>query len=56
MRDGLNVVILFPRRYGKASGSSVRKALQPLIEGDDVVERDGRLCVADPFPRARLRG
>lgn len=46
----------FARSVGLASGSSVRKALQPLLEGDDVASRDGRLVVADPFFAAWLRG
>ena len=39
----------FARSAGLASGSSVRKALQPLLQNEDVVERSGRLAVADPF-------
>ena len=46
----------FARSVGLASASSVRKALQPLINNEDVVERDGRLAVADPFFAAWLRG
>ncbi|MHB1930048.1 MAG: AAA family ATPase [Acidimicrobiales bacterium] len=46
----------FARAAGLATGSSVRKALQPLLENDDVLERDGRLAVADPFLAAWLRG
>jgi hypothetical protein len=46
----------FARSVGLASGSSVRKALQPLLSNEDVVERDGRLVVADPFFAAWLRG
>ena len=46
----------FARSAGLASGSSVRKALQPLLQNEDVVERDGRLAVADPFFAAWLRG
>ncbi len=46
----------FARQAGLASGSSVRKALQPLLQNEDVVERDGRLAVADPFFAAWLRG
>jgi hypothetical protein len=46
----------FARSVGLASGSSVRKALQPLLFNEDVVERDGRLVVADPFFAAWLRG
>jgi hypothetical protein len=45
----------FARSAGLASGSSVRKALQPLLQNEDVVERDGRLFVADPFFAAWLR-
>ncbi len=45
----------FARRVGLATGSSVRKALLPLLANDDVVERDGRLVVADPFFAAWLR-
>lgn len=40
---------------GLASGSSVRKALQPLLANEDVVERHGALKVADPFFAAWLR-
>ncbi len=46
----------FARSAGLASGSSVRKALQPLLYNEDVVERAGRLVVADPFFAAWLRG
>ena len=46
----------FARAVGLATGSSVRKALAPLLDNDDVVERDGRLAVADPFFAAWLRG
>jgi hypothetical protein len=46
----------FARSVGLASGSSVRKALQPLIRNEDVLERDGSLVVADPFFAAWLRG
>jgi hypothetical protein len=46
----------FARSAGLASGSSVRKALQPLLQNEDVIERDGRLAVADPFFAAWLRG
>jgi hypothetical protein len=46
----------FARVAGLASGSSVRKALQPLLQNEDIVERDGRLAVADPFFAAWLRG
>ena len=46
----------FARSVGLATGSSVRKALAPLLDNDDVVERDGRLTVADPFFAAWLRG
>lgn len=46
----------FARSVGLATGSSVRKALQPLLADDVVVERDGRLAVADPFFAAWLRG
>jgi uncharacterized protein len=46
----------FARSVGLASGSSVRKALQPLLGNEDVVERDGKLVVADPFFAAWLRG
>ena len=46
----------FARSAGLASGSSVRKALQPLLQNEDVVERDGRLAVADPFFAAWFRG
>ncbi len=44
----------FARSVGLASGSSVRKALVPLIANEDVVERGGRLTVADPFFAAWL--
>jgi hypothetical protein len=46
----------FARSVGLASGSSVRKALQPLLQNEDVMERDGHLVVADPFFAAWLRG
>ena len=46
----------FARSVGLATGSSVRKTLLPLLENDDVVERDGVLVVADPFFAAWLRG
>jgi hypothetical protein len=46
----------FARSVGLASGSSVRKALQPLLDNEDVVERDGRLAVGDPFYAEWLRG
>jgi hypothetical protein len=46
----------FARSVGLASGSSVRKSLQPLLLNEDVVKRDGRLVVADPFFAAWLRG
>ena len=46
----------FARSAGLASGSSVRKALQPLLYNEDVVERAGQLVVADPFFAAWLRG
>jgi hypothetical protein len=46
----------FARRVGLASGSSVRKALQPLLDNEDIVERDGQLAVADPFYAEWLRG
>jgi hypothetical protein len=46
----------FARSVGLASGSSVRKALQPLLQNEDVVERHGHLVVADPFFAAWLRG
>jgi hypothetical protein len=46
----------FARSVGLASGSSVRKALQPLLANEDVVELDGGLVVADPFFAAWLRG
>jgi len=45
----------FARRTGLASGSSVRKALQPLLVNEDVVERHEKLVVADPFFAAWLR-
>lgn len=45
----------FARSVGLATGSSVRKALAPLLDNDDVVEREGRLAVADPFMAAWLR-
>ena len=45
----------FARSVGLASGSSVRKALQPLLHNEDVVEREGRLAVGDPFFAAWLR-
>ncbi|MDQ2724309.1 MAG: ATP-binding protein [Actinomycetota bacterium] len=45
----------FARSVGLASGSSVRKALQPLLANEDVVERHGTLVVADPFFAAWLR-
>jgi uncharacterized protein len=46
----------FARSVGLATGSSVRKALQPLVANEDVVQRSGRLVVADPFFAAWLRG
>ncbi len=46
----------FARSVGLANASSVHKALQPLLETDDVVLRDGRLVVADPFFAEWLRG
>ena len=46
----------FARSVGLASGSSVRKALQPLLDSEDIVERDGRLAVGDPFYAEWLRG
>jgi hypothetical protein len=46
----------FARSVGLASGSSVRKALQPMLLNEDVVEQDGHLVVADPFFAAWLRG
>jgi uncharacterized protein len=46
----------FARRVGLANGSSVRKALMPLLQNDDIVEREGRLLLADPFFAAWLRG
>ncbi|MGH9105415.1 MAG: AAA family ATPase [Acidimicrobiales bacterium] len=46
----------FARDVGLATGSSVRKALLPLLEKDDVVEREGHLVLADPFFAAWLRG
>jgi hypothetical protein len=46
----------FARSVGLASGSSVRKALQPLLANEDVVDREGRLAVADPFFAAWLCG
>jgi hypothetical protein len=46
----------FAHSVGLASGSSVRKALQPLLQNEDVLDRDGRLVVADPFFAAWLRG
>jgi hypothetical protein len=45
----------FARSVGLATGSSVHKALLPLLENDDVVERDGDLALADPFFAAWLR-
>lgn len=45
----------FARRVGLANASSVRKALQPLIANEDVVERVGRLRVSDPFFAEWLR-
>ncbi|MDQ6838582.1 MAG: ATP-binding protein [Actinomycetota bacterium] len=45
----------FARSVGLASGSSVRKALQPLLANEEVVERHGALAVADPFFAAWLR-
>lgn len=45
----------FARAVGLATPSSVRKALTPLLEDDVVVERAGRLMVADPFLAAWLR-
>lgn len=45
----------FSRTVGLANASSVRKALGPLLEEDVVVERGGRLVVADPFFGAWLR-
>jgi hypothetical protein len=46
----------FARSVGLASGSSVRKALQPLLINEDVIERPDGLVVADPFFAAWLRG
>ena len=40
-------------RFG---GRSVRKTLLPLLDNDDVVQRDGAMIVADPFFAAWLRG
>ncbi|MGH9094357.1 MAG: AAA family ATPase [Acidimicrobiales bacterium] len=45
----------FARSVGLASGSSVRKALQPLLHNEDVIERAGRLTLADPFFAEWLR-
>lgn len=39
----------FARRVDLATAGSVRKALQPLLQNEDVAERDGRLVVTDPF-------
>lgn len=44
----------FSRTVGLANASSVRKALRPLLDEDVVVERGGRLVVADPFFAAWL--
>jgi hypothetical protein len=46
----------FARRVDLATGSSVRKALQPLLQNEDVAERHGRLVMTDPFFAAWLRG
>jgi hypothetical protein len=46
----------FARRVGLANASSVRKAIGPLTDTEDVVLRAGRLVVADPFFAAWLRG
>jgi hypothetical protein len=46
----------FARSVALASGSSVRKALQPLLDNEDIVPRDGLLAVADPFYAEWLRG
>lgn len=46
----------FARLVGLANPSSVRKALQPLVANEEVVERDGHLFVADPFFAGWLRG
>jgi hypothetical protein len=46
----------FARSVGLATGSSVRKSLQPLMQNEDVAERDGKLVVTDPFFAAWLRG
>lgn len=46
----------FARRVGLASASSVRKALQPLLADEEVVEGPDGLAVADPFFAAWLRG
>jgi hypothetical protein len=45
----------FARAVGLASASSVRKALQPLLVDEEVVDRGGRLMVNDPFFAAWLR-
>ena len=45
----------FARTVGWANASSVRKALSPLMADDVMVERDGRLVIADPFFAAWLR-
>jgi hypothetical protein len=46
----------FARQVGLASASSVRKALQPLLAEEEVVEGPAGLAVADPFFAAWLRG
>lgn len=45
----------FVRAVGLANASSVRKALQPLLDDEDVVLRDGLMVVGDPFFAAWLR-
>lgn len=45
----------FVRAVGLANASSVRKALQPLLDDEDVVLRDGLMAVGDPFFAAWLR-
>lgn len=45
----------FARAVGLANASSVRKALSPLLADDLVVQRGGRLVIADPFFAAWVR-
>jgi hypothetical protein len=45
----------FARSVDLANASSVRKAFEPLLVNEDVVERDGRLVISDPFFAEWLR-